>query len=251
LPRGWVWKRLVKTDIRAFEHGLQLVWRRLSAYSPLGLAEPATAASLSNCSRLTLRDQDLGLVAGPQIVLSGWCCQQRRTSAGGRQIFAIILPGDVFSTVMDDGSLAPFQVTALTDVASLPVSRLVESDDAGAGAAIQHAVLLSARHSERRLFDHIERLGDRDAYDRIGHLFLELHDRLAVLELTEGVRFPFPIGQRRISEMLGLSEVHVNRTLQKMRTDGQLICGPGWYALPRRQELVGRTGYGQTRWPLT
>lgn len=48
-------------------------------------------------------------------------------------------------------------------------------------------------------------------------LFCELHVRLGIVGKTDGDSFPFPLTQRELSECLGLTVVHVNRTLQELR----------------------------------
>jgi CRP-like cAMP-binding protein len=70
------------------------------------------------------------------------------------------------------------------------------------------------------LLDHIVRLGRQSAYERTAHLFLELRERLAVVGMIQGDTFVLPLTQDQMAEILGLSVVHVNRTLQQMRRDG-------------------------------
>ncbi len=51
----------------------------------------------------------------------------------------------------------------------------------------------------------------------MAHLFCELHVRLGIVGKTRGNTFDFPLTQRELSECLGLTVVHVNRTLQELR----------------------------------
>ena len=64
------------------------------------------------------------------------------------------------------------------------------------------------------------RLGRQTAYERMAHLLLELHGRLAEIGEARGESFHLPIKQEVLADALGLSLVHVNRTLQQMRRDG-------------------------------
>jgi CRP-like cAMP-binding protein len=54
----------------------------------------------------------------------------------------------------------------------------------------------------------------------MAHLFCETHARLDAVELVKDGRFPFPLSQTELADMLGLSPVHVNRTLMGLRGAG-------------------------------
>ena len=60
-------------------------------------------------------------------------------------------------------------------------------------------------------------MGQRDAEERIAHLFCEMHLRLQAVGLAAGRRFELPITQADLGDTMGLSTVHVNRTLQSLR----------------------------------
>ena len=68
-------------------------------------------------------------------------------------------------------------------------------------------------------------IGARPAYERIAQLLCELATRMRAVGLLpdlDGIG-PFhlpPITQSNLGDATGLSMVHVNRTLQRMRRDG-------------------------------
>ena len=66
----------------------------------------------------------------------------------------------------------------------------------------------------------VSRLARQSAYERLGLLFLDLHYRLNMVGLADPTSFPMPLTQQVLSDALGLSIVHVNRTLKQLRTDG-------------------------------
>jgi CRP-like cAMP-binding protein len=66
----------------------------------------------------------------------------------------------------------------------------------------------------------IVNVGSRDAHSRIAHLICELYLRLKAVGLTSGHSFEAPITQSEIGEATGLSTVHVNRSIQKLRSEG-------------------------------
>lgn len=60
-------------------------------------------------------------------------------------------------------------------------------------------------------------LGRRSALSRMAHLFCEIHERLRIVGQTNGNSFDFPLTQQELAECLGLTSVHINRTLQELR----------------------------------
>jgi CRP-like cAMP-binding protein len=57
---------------------------------------------------------------------------------------------------------------------------------------------------------------------RFAHLLCELFLRLQGVKQTEGKTFRLPLTQEELGDVLGLSTVHVNRTLQDLRRQGLL-----------------------------
>ena len=60
-------------------------------------------------------------------------------------------------------------------------------------------------------------LGRRSAYERIAHLLCEMALRFRAVGLTEDHSYKMPVTQAELGDALGLSTVHVNRTLQELR----------------------------------
>lgn len=65
-------------------------------------------------------------------------------------------------------------------------------------------------------------LARRDAAGRMAHLFCEMYIRLGLVGLADNFRYELPLTQETLGEVLGLTPVHVNRTLQQMRADGHV-----------------------------
>src|SRR3712207_4139041 len=63
-------------------------------------------------------------------------------------------------------------------------------------------------------------IGRREAYNRIAHLLCEMVLRMKAVGLAEDHRCELPITQAEFGDALGLSTVHVNRTLQELRAAG-------------------------------
>ena len=60
-------------------------------------------------------------------------------------------------------------------------------------------------------------LGRRRASPRMAHMFCELHIRLGIVGLSSDQGFDLPLTQDELADCLGLTAVHVNRTLKELR----------------------------------
>jgi CRP-like cAMP-binding protein len=87
------------------------------------------------------------------------------------------------------------------------------------------------------------RLGRQTALERTAHLFLELRQRLAAVGLADGARFPLPLTQEVLADTLGLSIVHMNRTLQQLRREGLVEVKSGWARLLDPAALAARCAF--------
>jgi CRP-like cAMP-binding protein len=61
-------------------------------------------------------------------------------------------------------------------------------------------------------------LGRRNPLSHLAHLICELYLRLEVVGAASTHRFEFRIGQADLADLLGLSVVHTNRTMQELRS---------------------------------
>jgi CRP-like cAMP-binding protein len=66
----------------------------------------------------------------------------------------------------------------------------------------------------------IFRLGRLDAVGRVAHLLTEIYFRLAAVGRAGDMSFPLALTQQDLGEACGLTSVHVNRTLRRLREEG-------------------------------
>lgn len=175
----------------------------------------------------------------PRFVLSGWGCRQRLLPDGRRQIFDFVLPGDLVGSCSASPVLIPAATVALTRIEALNAGSLQATltGQEGVSYALARACCALERQGEALLLSQVMRLGRQTAYERAAHLLIELHDRLAAVGLTQGNRFPLPLRQEILAEALGLSVVHINRTLQQLRRDRMIELGHGFAVLLEPERL--------------
>lgn len=63
-------------------------------------------------------------------------------------------------------------------------------------------------------------MGRRPTRSHLAHLLCELYVRLKTVEMVEGASFGLPLSQSEMADVLGISLVHLNKTLQQLRGDG-------------------------------
>lgn len=150
----------------------------------------------------------------PRFLVSGWACRQRLLPDGRRQIFSLMVPGDSFG-FGPRPQLAG--ITALTGLETVDAHAVQDAIRTGAAPGLARAIAASELLNDALLLDHAVRLGRLTAFERVAHLLLELQQRLEVVGLGDQQRFPMPLTQEIMADTLGLSIVHVNRTLQQLR----------------------------------
>lgn len=150
-----------------------------------------------------------------RVVTSGWMGLARVLADGRRQILSVSIPGDLVTAPPNVDAA----VTALTPARSMDARPLVEHLRAQPSSGLARAWARAQLDAQRNLLDQIVRLGSLTAYERIANLIVELARRHHRCGLSDGRRLAWPVTQETLSDILGLSIVHVNRVLQQLRRD--------------------------------
>jgi CRP-like cAMP-binding protein len=154
------------------------------------------------------------------IVLEGLACRYRRRLTGQRQIIADLLPGDLCDVDVPSQGNMDHAVGTLSTcvVARVPHQALAEL--IARHPNIAHALHLTKLADVATAREWIVSLGCRSAIERMAHLFCELMARFEAVGRVQDDSCPLPLTQSDLGDMLGLSNVHVNRTLQDLRRQG-------------------------------
>lgn len=161
------------------------------------------------------------------IILSGWAASQRILEDGDRQVFDLLTPGDSIGLLQGNRKPHAVSFAALTDLVTADASGLRRSV-LGRAPGFTQALASAEQQAESRLYDHIVRLGRRSSYERLADFLFGLYTRLTDARRINGPRFPFPLTQEVLADCLGLTSIHVNRTLKQMRQDGLVRISSGW-----------------------
>ncbi len=153
------------------------------------------------------------------VVTKGWAYRFYELSDGSRQIINYYLPGDVinpFAVILPKIGYSVASITHL-EVCVFKPEYLVEVFSTQPKLSLLYVWMLG--HDDSVIAEQVVRIGRRSAYKRTAHLLLELFHRMKVIGETENKSFPMPISQQLLADTLGLSFVHMNRTLRKLRMD--------------------------------
>lgn len=160
------------------------------------------------------------------IVLKGWAARYKSLRNGSRQIVALVLPGDFCDLHVTILRKIDHGIVALTPAQVAYVPRRQMEEVLLHRPALARALWRATLVDEAVLRSWIVNLGRRNATARIAHLICELHARLALIGLAKDGHFRLPLTQEVIADAMGLTSVHVNRVLQKLRA-GKLIVLEG------------------------
>ena len=177
------------------------------------------------------------------IVVDGWGLKYKQLSDGRRQILSFLLPGDPATL----GAISPQPMTH--SVQMLPDSVVSEFDP----DAINRKVLasedlqafISATHDNElaRADELLTSLGRRSAKERIAHLMLEFDARLASRGAKLDAYIVMPLRQRHLADALGLTTIHVNRTLRALRDENYVDVRGGILRILDRERLVALANF--------
>jgi CRP-like cAMP-binding protein len=167
--------------------------------------------------------------SAPKLLVSGVAGEVRALDDGRRQILRLRLPGDLLYACDYESVVALGRVHVAE---ARPFLQVLNDPQAPAG--LRRAWLELGQADQDMLRDHLVRLGRMTANERVAHFLLETHHRLSNLGLTDGDVFHLPATQEVLSDLIGLSVVHLNRTLQALRRSELISLRNG------RVELLGR-----------
>lgn len=154
------------------------------------------------------------------LLLDGWLARSRDLAGGERQVTQLHVAGDFADLHGYTLKRLDHDVMTVSDceIAIFPHENIKAITERYPRIARGYWFLTNVDAAITR--ELALSLGQRSALSRMAHLFCELHARLDVVGRARSDGYDFPLTQREISECLGLTVVHVNRTIQELRRRG-------------------------------
>lgn len=209
------------------QHPLELLLRNLELRTPLSqsareaiLGLPYSLRTLEPSTYL-VREGDPPTKCG--VLVSGFAYRQKITGEGARQIIAIHMPGDAvdFQNLFLDVADHNVQMLTWGEVAFVPREEFKAL--ARSREEIGNAIFVNTLIEASIFREWVVNVGRRQARQRIAHLLCELGSRLDALGLTEDYGYDLPMTQEQLGDAVGLTMVHVNRTLKQLAADGLIV----------------------------
>jgi CRP-like cAMP-binding protein len=177
------------------------------------------------------------------LLFDGLACRFKDLADGQRQIMELHIGGDFLDLhgfllkQLDHnvGSMTPVRFGLVPHEA---LRTITETHPHLARMLWFSTLLDAAIHRERILS-----VGRRSALSRIAHMFCELFVRLDIVGLVSGSSYRLPLTQADLADATGLTSVHVNRMLRKLRDEKLLTFRGGevvihdWDRLQREAEF--------------
>ena len=172
------------------------------------------------------------------LILAGWACRYKQLEDGRRQIVSFFLPGDicdlnVFILCEMDHSIGTITSVTIADLSREFFDEIFVGHPRIATAFWWEGLVNSAIQREWTMS-----LGQRTASERMAHLFCEIFLRLRLAGLTREDSCDFPLTQADLADAMGLSKVHVNRTLQELRSAELIILKGKMLIVPNLEQLM-------------
>lgn len=153
------------------------------------------------------------------LLVDGVVCRYKDLADGQRQIMEVHVAGDFMDLhgfllkrlAHNLGSLTKGRIATVPHEA---VRRITETQPHLARMLWFSTLLDASIHRERILS-----VGRRSALARIAHLLCELYVRLGLVGLVDNSRYSLPLTQGDLADASGLTSVHVNRMLKKLRDE--------------------------------
>ncbi len=197
---------------------------QLSSFAQIGADDCEAIISLPFELRAILNSRRISYPGQDKIdflvLLEGFSLRQKLTSSGDRHISAVNIAGDALNTsamFLNDIDYEVVPVPGAT-VAVIPREAAVAlfRDRPAIFAAIFSSLLVDAATARESLLN----VSRRSSWARVAHFLCEHASRMSGRGLIENNAIDLGITQDQLADVLGLTSVHVNRTLRAIEADG-------------------------------
>ena len=205
------------------DHDLTLLVRKLQANDPLPeeardviLALPYTRKSVPPSTYLVREGEPPRTCS---VLISGFAYRHKIVGDGGRQIVSMHIPGEAVDLQGLYLDYADHNVQTLTpaELAVVPMKAMRELVEQH--PAVARAVMLDILVEASVFREWLANIGRRDARTRLAHLLCEFASRLDAQRIG-GPTYELPMTQEQIGDALGLTSVHVNRSIKALDSEG-------------------------------
>ncbi len=222
--------------IQKLEHGCDLTDADREQIQR-AIARPSTVAAHETLIR------EGAVPKNVHVILEGFACRYKELSDGRRQITAYLVPGDLCDLHVNILREMDHSIGTLTSckVARVP-PETIEALMA-ASPRINRALWWATLIDVSACREWMTSMGQRTAERQLSHLLCELLARLQAVNLADDNSYDLPITQSEFGDTLGLSAVHINRSLQVLRRNGLITLQGGRLTIMNVEKLEELAGF--------
>jgi CRP-like cAMP-binding protein len=154
------------------------------------------------------------------VIVCGFAMRHKIVANGARQIVSVHMKGDVLDLHNSFLGIADHNVQTLTACELAFIPRDAVKELALKRPRVALAMWFDTLVDASIFREWVANVGRRDSNTRVAHLLCEFSLRLKVAGLGEATDYELPMTQEQIADCVGLTPVHVNRTLRKLESEG-------------------------------
>jgi len=185
----------------------------------------------------SIAQQEGDAVNSVKLLKAGWIVSEIQLVNGSRLIVDVFLPRDFIQLPMIAGvARASARTVDVVRVSEFPLPVFL--------GLVEHTPRLAEIFATARLragatrVEHMVRLGGLSTMARTAHLMLELGYRLNPTDSPAALAFHCPLKQSDLADALGMTPIHVNRILRKLRALGLMSFERKIVTIPDRGRLI-------------
>jgi CRP-like cAMP-binding protein len=231
-----------------------LLTRKLEGFGPLPEADKRLLDKVIRDVREVGDHQDLvregDAPSHVNLILQGFACRYKLLPNGSRHIMAYLVPGDfcdlhVFILKAMDHAIGTL---SRCKVVKIPRTRILDMTER---PAIARALWWAALVDEATLREWLVNIGSRPADERVAHLLCEMLLRLRAVGLANEDAYELPITQLELAETMGMTGVHMNRVIQRLRAENMITLKGKHLVLLDAEALKRFSGFNPNYLHLT
>ncbi|MBN2739677.1 MAG: Crp/Fnr family transcriptional regulator [Rhodobacteraceae bacterium] len=171
-------------------------------------------------------------------LLEGQAMRYHTLEDGRRQVLNFLFPGDLIGLEPIMLGETSYAVEALSPVSLCVFDRKQIWQMFAKMPERAFMLTWQVAREEHFLGQALMSVGQRSARESLAWAFVSLWDRGQQSGMVEDGMMPFPVRQQDLADALGLSLVHTNKTLSRLRSEGLVVWRDGVLQLPDREALA-------------
>lgn len=156
------------------------------------------------------------------IMHSGWAYVSSKLDRGIRSIFDIRMEGDFVGIAELSFDRRLYDFYALEDTVVCPFPKKYLDDVLGKSDNLRDTFFTMLSREQAIAYERMISLGRRTATEKIAHFICELSLRIGMKGMKANKEFLFPMRQEHIADILGMTSVHVSRTMKMLKNNNYI-----------------------------